>query len=223
VRPLVFAMLLLSAACVQAQPTRSCFVGALAGQAFGQSQHISSSGPVTDRFEVSGRTAGVSVGCNWPRTAWVAGPQSAWLFGVEADLSGADASAATRDLSQVGPTVTSETHFDRLATLRARVGFEPRSRWLLYGTAGLGVAWARAVIASDDGQRYEEAQKLPAVVVGGGGEYWLGRRLSLKLEYLYFAFAKKAFFDPPPPGFLDRRGGIDPELHVVRLGANVHF
>lgn len=222
-RPFALIVLLLAAAGAHAQASRTCFIGALAGQAFGQSQHTSAAGPVTDRFEVSGRTAGLGFGCNWPRAAWVAGPQSAWLFGVEADLTGADASAAARDLSTVGPTVTSETHFERLATLRARAGFEPSPRLLLYGTAGLGAAWAKAVIASDAGQRYEEAQKLAGVVVGGGGEYWLGRRVSLKLEYLYFAFAKKAFFDPPPSGFVDRRGGIDPELHVVRLGANFHF
>lgn len=222
-RPLAFTAFLLATACAYAQPTRTCFIGALAGQAFGQSQHVSSAGEVTDRFEVSGRTAGVGFGCNWPRADWVAGPQSAWLFGVEADLAGADASGAARDLTAVGPMVTSETRFERLATLRGRVGFQPRPAFLLYGTAGLGVGWARAAIASDDGQRYEEAQKLVGAVVGGGGEYWVARKLSLKLEYLYFAFAKKAFFDPPPAGFVDRRGGIDPELHVVRLGANLHF
>jgi opacity protein-like surface antigen len=218
-----FTLVLLGAACAQAQPARTCFIGAVAGQAFGQSQHLSSSAPVTDRFEFSGRTAGVSFGCNWPRAEWIAGPQSAWLFGLEADLSGADASAAARDLSTVSPTTTSETRFDRLATLRGRVGFEPRSRLLPYGTGGLGVAWAKAAISNDAGQRFEEAQKLVGAVVGGGGEYWVARLVSVRLEYLYFAFAKKAFFDPAPAGFADRQGGIDPELHVVRLGVNLHF
>lgn len=213
----VLAAALLFAAQAHAQAAaRACYAGVIAGTLFGQSTHLhSSGGEITDSFQLSGRTAGVTLGCNWPR--------GTWLVGLEADIAGADASGHGRDHGVVGPGVTSGTRIDRLATLRARLGYPASPRLLLYASAGASGGWVKATIETDDGLSFSESQKLYGGVLGGGAEYWLARVLSAKIEYLYFAFAKKAFFDPPPPGFLDRAGGLDPEVHVVRVGLNVHF
>jgi outer membrane immunogenic protein len=216
-RVALFIAAVMLAAQASAQPAaRGCYAGVLAGKVFGQSTHLhSSGGDITDNFDLSGRTAGVALGCNWTR--------GTWLTGVEADLAGADASGKGRDMGFVGGSVTSGTRFDRLATLRARLGRFTSSRLLLYASAGVSGGWAKATIEADDGRSFSDAQKLYGAALGGGAEYWLMRGLTAKVDYLYFAFAKKSFFDPPPPGFIDRGGGIDPEVHVVRVGLNVHF
>jgi outer membrane immunogenic protein len=196
--------------------SRDCHAGLFGGAVFMQSRHVNSNGgDITDRFDVNGRNAGAFLGCDWHR--------GTSFIGVEADLAGVDASGTARDLTNVGPTVTSGTRLDRLATLRARLGYAPRVPWALYGTVGVGVGWAQASIAADNGASFTDRQKLYGIAVGGGAEYRLARAISAKLEYLYFAFEQKAFFDPAPAGFADRGGGIDPEVHVVRLGINVHF
>lgn len=219
-KALVLAAALLAAGSAFAQSGgRVCHLTAFAGAVRGQSQHIHSSGmEITDRFEVNGNMAGAGFGCDWP-----VGTSASWFNGFDADLAGADASGESRDLTLVGPTVTSGTRIDRLGTIRARIGRQVSPAFALYATAGASYALAKATIASDDGQSYSDSRNIYGGVLGGGVEAKLARALSVRLEYLYFAFAKKSFFSPPPAGFVDRGGGLDPELHVLRLGLSLNF
>ena len=219
-RALAFAAAFFLAGGAFAQSSgRVCHLTAFAGAVRGQSQHVHSSGmEITDRFEVSGKTAGAGFGCDWP-----VGNSVSWFQGFDADLAGADASGESRDLTVVGPAVTSGTRIDRLGSLRVRIGRQVSPAFSLYATAGAGYALAKATIASDDGESYSDSRNIYGGVLGGGVEAKLVRALSLRLEYLYFAFAKKSFFSPPPAGFVDRGGGLDPELHVLRVGLSLDF
>jgi opacity protein-like surface antigen len=216
VRALAFAAALLPAGGALAQS--ACHVTALAGAVRGQSQHLyTSDQPITDRFEVGGGTAGLGAGCDWLYGG-------TWFSGFDLDLAGADVSGETRAIGEVGPTVTSGTQIDGLATLRARIGRRVSPIWSVYGTAGAGFARATATVKADDGRFFADTQKLYGAALGGGVEAHLTQVLSVRLEYLFFKFAKKSFFDPPPPPVhIKFGGGVDPELHVVRVGLSLNF
>ena len=195
----------------------TCHVTAFAGAVRGQAQQIHSSGqPITDEFELSGSTAGLGVGCDWLYGG-------TWFSGFDADLASADITGEGRDFPDIGPTVTSGARIDGLATLRVRIGKQVSQAFSLYATAGAGFARARATVAADDGRSFSDTQKLYGAALGGGVEARLTKALSARLEYLFFKFAKQSFFNPPPPVLADRGGGLDPELHVLRLGLSLNF
>ena len=79
-------------------------------------------------------------------------------------------------------------------TLRARFGFTPSRRWLVYGTGGLAFAEIKdslteGPVGGGAGGLTASANTTRAgFAVGGGVEAALTNRWSLKLEYLYMGF-----------------------------------
>ena len=214
-RALAFAAAFLFGGSAFAQSV--CHLTAFAGAVRGQAQQIHSSGqPITDDFELSGSTAGLGVGCDWMYGG-------TWFSGFDADLASADITGEGRDFGNIGPRVTSGARFDGLATLRARIGRQVSQAFSLYATAGAGFARATATVVADDGRSFSDTQKLYGAALGGGMDARLTKALSVRLEYLFFKFAKQSFFNPPPPVLADRAGGLDPELHVLRLGVSLNF
>jgi outer membrane immunogenic protein len=162
--------------------------------------------PLSGRTNVNGFIGGGQAGYNWQR--------GTWLFGVEADIQGSD-ERGRGDVCftagcPLGSTVfTANYKLDWFGTARARVGFLPTDRILLYATGGL--AYGR--ISAD-------APLLPLSwgstragwTVGAGVEAALDRNWSVKLEYLYMdlgnvgggsssATAVTNALNTPGPGF----------------------
>lgn len=127
------------------------YIGANGGYSWGHSttSYTGTTGlggaiaPFTTTQDLDGGLGGGQIGYNWQ---W----DKNWVFGLEADFQGTgqDGSATAPPLPivvtipgvAVTVVTTSGTFAQKLpwfGTARARIGFEPADRWLLYVTGGL--------------------------------------------------------------------------------------
>ena len=163
-----------------------------------------------------------------------------WVVGIEADIS---ASSHTETAGQfaytVGPkgtnTITALRGLDWFGTVRGRLGFLFDPKVLVYGTGG----WVYGRTRNDLNQSFSEFGTVIATATngtsststgwtaGGGVEFALDPRWSVKFEYDYLAFtdsvttvnivtAKK--IAASYTGVLP-----DNSAHTVQIGLNYHF
>jgi outer membrane immunogenic protein len=191
---------------------------------------------------------GIQVGCN---RQW-----SAVVLGVEADWQWTDtktsADATYAAFPNAGnPLFTNPAHTEHVdvsqkwvATARARFGFTPWDRVLVYGTAGIAwadfssntaVAFATApaffLVPPYSGAIHLGSASSTRVgaVAGGGIEWAIANNWSVKAEYLYmwfdgFSYASPlvASFAPAAPGYAWNTT-ITPHAQVARIGVNYKF
>jgi opacity protein-like surface antigen len=196
---------------------RDCYVGVQGGGAVGASRHHNATnGPITDDFAISGGALGANAGCLWKANRNG--------YGLEADFSALRVKGSESDEAPFfNPAFTSETHVERLATLRGVMGYEPAPRWFAYGTAGLATATGRASACAPDGTCIADEKRLCGLAGGIGAEYAMSQNLRLRFEYLSVGFAKKKFLESAPAPFSDRGGGVEADLHLFRAGVTLHF
>jgi outer membrane immunogenic protein len=132
-----------------------------------------------------GAVGGGQIGYNWQAGMWV--------FGVEADIQGADVKGSTTLNTSVAPfvpiTATATEKLDWFGTARGRVGFAANTA-LFYVTGGLAYGHvshsfftaAPAVAQSAFGS---DAQVDVGYTVGAGVEWAFNNNWSVKGEYLY--------------------------------------
>jgi outer membrane immunogenic protein len=174
---------------------------------------------------------GGQAGYNWQRDRLV--------FGVEADMNyvhlrGADSRTVPYPIlgGIFSMTVGSQSTTDWLFTLRPRVGFACNN-WLFYGTGGLALTELRGNFGFTDtlGPAIETAsisQIKAGWTVGGGMEVGLGRRWTLKAEYLYVDFGSVsttsnnlvALLPPTPFPANIFHHSTDLQASIARLGLN---
>jgi len=137
-----------------------------------------------------------------------------WLLGMEIDVSGADISRSGTEQPVGGPA---QAKVDYFGTARTRFGYV-MNRLLVYATGG--VAWTH--------DKYSWALPGPLTLandrqfhvgwtIGGGIEYALDPRWSLKLEYLYADFRTNTIERAIPPA-LSRTADLN--LSTVKVGVN---
>ncbi|TPJ46733.1 porin family protein [Mesorhizobium sp. B2-7-1] len=178
------------------------YIGVNAGGGFGTFKlSPSGGGPGSIDLSASGFLGGIQAGYNWQAGQFV--------YGVEADFQGADIKG---DLSISGPFL--ETKIDWFGTLRARIGYTPVDRFLVYGTGGL--AYGHEKISAPG---LDLSKTKVGWTVGAGAEYAITNNWSLKSEYLYTDLGK-ATFNPGGGGV-----GVDVKVpfHTVRVGLNYKF
>jgi outer membrane immunogenic protein len=185
------------------------------------------------RLNGSGFTGGGQAGYNWQKDKWV--------FGIEGDINYLginDGSSINRPVAAplVGTFIHSET--DKLGwfgTLRGRLGATVAPSFLIYGTGGLafgGVKSATTVAFTSTADAYAGSidQTRVGWTVGGGGEWMIAPKWSIKAEYLYVDLGKAGYnnvcitavcaaFAPPPSYQTDLRV----RENIVRVGVNYHF
>ncbi|MGA2044578.1 MAG: outer membrane beta-barrel protein [Roseiarcus sp.] len=121
----------------------------------------------------------------------------ALVWGVEADLDYADlkkTGSFTSAATLLGSTLTTSatTRLDYLGTARARLGYTPTARWLIYATGGLAVGEARlgGAVAADAAPALAwsgaATDTRAGYAIGAGTEFALADDLSFKLEYLRY-------------------------------------
>jgi len=97
---------------------------------------------------------------------------------------------------------------------------------MLYLTAGGAASPFKARVcptgASNAACAIQE-QTLWGLTGGFGAQWRFAKHWSVRSELLFFGFEKQGFLDPPPAGFVDRGGGLDPELRLARVGLSFHF
>ncbi len=116
---------------------------------------------------------------------------------------------------------------DYFGTLRARLGFTPADRFLIYVTGGLAYGYVSSSTSipsilglfsgSSSGMQVGWA-------VGAGNEYALSNNWSVKLEYLYIDLGSTSYTSgiPGVPGYTFSTN-IDTAQHVIRVGVNYKF
>jgi outer membrane immunogenic protein len=194
----------------------------------------------TGSMSGSGFTGGVQIGHNWQR--------GNFLYGAEADFGSfnlrgsrqasafyptAAGTVATTELYTVGSSFKT----DWLFTLRARAGWA-RDNWLIFGTAGLAVTRLEVTTSFSDtnlpapgasGAGTASATK-PGFAIGGGVEWAISNRWTVKGEYLFVNFGKvtaNATVTHPGAGLAAYSQAIsttaDLSAHLARAGVNYRF
>jgi outer membrane immunogenic protein len=175
-------------------------------------------------YSESGFVGGGQIGYNF---------QWRWLVvGPEIDLGYMNMDGNGVEPSSVGDNTRGFSNSDFYTTFRGRIGVA-LDCWLFYATGGgIGVNYDTRVFDNDIslglGELSAHKQNFDwGYTLGGGIERRLGRRWSIKVEYLYFDLGDQTFSAP----FILVRGGqlgpfgwrADTEGHIVRAGLNFHF
>jgi outer membrane immunogenic protein len=232
------------------------YVGANGGGSGGRSSTDVVLGTINRSFVVAGQTplgstsgfmlgglAGVQAGYNWQTSATV--------LGLEADIqaTGQKGDAVLPAVILVpnlciapgpcvGPPATAVTgvvdfaqKLPWFATARARVGYTPADRWLVYATGGVAVgeiktdASVTVPLAGTSSGSFDQTRV--GWVAGAGVEAALGGGWTGKVEYLHLDFGSfsNSFLALNSGG--DFRGFITGTSHVtdeiVRVGLNYRF
>jgi outer membrane immunogenic protein len=174
-----------------------------------------------------GVTGGGQFGYNLQRGCFV--------FGIEADLS-ASAMSGTSTAAPInldgasipGSQIMSHEDISWYGTLRPRLGYTVTPLLLLYGTGGLAYGHANYTAT----EAYPTNQFLGSVsntkvgwTAGGGVEYAIGKRWSLKAEYLYVDLGSQSVLVdsvPPNPPY-QSKWEWNTAFHVVSIGMNIKF
>lgn len=191
----------------------------------------SGSGDLSD----SGFTGGIQGGYNWQSGSIV--------FGGEADFGALDLGKSI-DRAGVFPFPFLGTTYalgesmstDWLVTLRGKLGYVAAPQLLLYATAG--VAFTELDFSSSYSDNAVDvtfpggagsgssSDVLTGWTVGGGGEWKLDERWSIKAEYLYLDFGSMTVAVPVSNTVAfaqTMRVDADLDIHLARIGLNYRY
>lgn len=170
-------------------------------------------GPFGGKIDFDGKlkgwVAGAYAGYNWQVANFV--------LGVEGDYTQAD----INNTQTIGG-IDVHTKVDRLASVRARVGFLVTPHLLAYGTGGVGFgsAEASATIPTETPVNLVARGNHWGWVAGGGAEYSLGAKIKVRAEYLHYDFASANYAVGVPFNFnVNSTLTVD----VVRAGLGIQF
>ncbi|GLQ78500.1 porin [Mesorhizobium huakuii] len=178
------------------------YIGVNAGGGFGTFKHTATGSPVSIDVSASGFQGGVQAGYNWQSGQVV--------YGVETDFQAADIKG---DLSF--PVTLLETKVDWFGTLRARIGYTPVDRFMIYGTGGL--AYGHFETAINNGSLSGSKTKA-GWTLGAGAEYAINTNWTIKSEYLYTDLGKADVINLGGNTLTDKIA-----FHTVRVGLNYKF
>jgi outer membrane immunogenic protein len=179
------------------------YVGIAGGYAELDTRFTDAGGTTTGDFRDTGWLLGGTLGWNWQA------PGSAFVWGIEADLSYVDLDART-NVGCAAPGCNNDLR--ALGTIRGRAGIAANN-WLFYVTGG--------VAGGDFDQNVPglagNSEVLFGWTVGAGVEVAFSGRWSAKLEYLYVDFEDSTIPTPVPTT-------ADPnEVHIIRAGLNYRW
>lgn len=153
--------------------------------------------------KADGAVYGGQLGYNWQIGSFV--------VGLEGDFQG----TSIKYSETVAPGVIGEAKIPAFATVRGRVGYAWNSL-LLYATGGWAYTQSKASLSAG-GLSISDSSWGSGYAIGGGVEYALWDRWSVKGEYLYL---KSGDTTLTLAGFTQ---SIDYKYNVVRAGLNYRF
>lgn len=170
------------------------------------------------------------------------------VLGVETDFNYANIESKRDGFGRVvaGPfaneqTFAAKTKVEWFGTVRARLGFTPMERLMVFGTGGLAYGNVKVSAAETDRFLFNGAAVVTNTwhgskndtrvgwTLGAGAEYALTNNLSLKAEYLYVDLGKQRFssiYGGPVPALAGTAGARvdhDTKFSIVRAGVNYRF
>lgn len=154
--------------------------------------------------DADGFVGGGQIGYNWQAAG------SPFVFGLEADIQGAD-----MDSSATAGGVTATARINAFGTVRGRIGYA-WDRAMLYATGGW--AYTRTSLSlTGPGGSISDSDWSSGYTIGGGLEWALWDRWSVKGEYLYVNTQDVSL----------TLGGVtvngDYDFSVIRAGLNYRF
>ena len=189
------------------------FFGMSIGVGLGQSRHTAAAGDLTPSFDLTGGVYGLALGYNWQA--------GTLLYGIDTDFSVATIRGTSGYLGAPAGFLA-ETSERWLATYRGRVAYV-RDSWMFYLTAGGATADVK-IIATEPGPGIAtETRTRWGWTAGVGVEAGRIHSFTVKAEYLFVDLGNVSYFNPPPPGFINRAGGVPVYDHIFRLGLNHKF
>lgn len=211
------------------------YVGLNAGAAFNDSSYkIKPSGDnalvglpsASGDFDDTTFTGGVEAGYNYQINNFVIGLETDFNYnGIDESEHG------SRTISEDSRfTYTVKQDVDYFGTLRARLGYTPTSTLLLYATGGLAyghVSSSSKVLFTYDGEKYSDSESSvrSGWTIGGGLEYALSCKWSIKAEYLYVDLGSQSLKDGNQfcGESCSYKTDIKTREHVARFGINYKF
>lgn len=176
--------------------------------------------------DIDGFLGGVQAGFNYQAGAFV--------VGLEADFQLSDIAESSRFNFAAGNFALASTSIDWFGTLRARAGFVPTERLLVYATGGLIYASVstRSDIFLNGGSgvpQFTYSGSSDEVefgwTLGGGLEFAATNNVTLRAEYLYYDLGETShvgFPRAPNPPFAFRND-YETDGHIVRAAVNYKF
>jgi outer membrane immunogenic protein len=205
------------------------YLGVNVGGSWGhQDVSVLNPGPtLTNSNNVNGVIGGGQIGYNWQ------GPNSPWVFGIEADIQGSGQRAtglfSTPPVTGVavvpGSSVAYEDKLDWFGTLRGRVGWAmgDQGRFLPYITGGLAYGGGNlngsGSIAGTP-VAFSASHTYVGWTVGAGLEWAMWNRWTAKVEYLYIDFGNGPSVALTPVVTLTTNHLTD---NIGRVGLNYRF
>lgn len=181
----------------------------------------------------SGFVGGVQIGYNWQLN-------NGWVVGAEADFQGStlkSKNSITSDYGFYSDSSEIKTKVDWFGTVRARVGYTPTERLLVYGTGGLAYGKVKTSYNWQydiDGENFIDtgfstSKTKAGWTIGAGAEYAITNNWTFKSEYLYTdlgkANSRATLYDYNENGAFGATGDVSSSVkfHTVRVGLNYKF
>lgn len=206
------------------------YIGVNAGYAGGKFKHpaslyhgefeqtLNGSADVT----ASGFAGGVQAGYNWQFDNNV-------IAGIEADFQGSNLKGEVKGRidvpNQFDASAKAGTKVDWFGSLRARLGYTPVDRFMVYATGGYayGKVKSHASYSIDGiGEGISKSKTKSGWTVGAGAEYAINTNWTLKTEYLYTDLGKTKLFNASND-FVGAKLDAKVKFHTVRAGINYKF
>ncbi len=188
------------------------YIGINAGYAGGNVKLTDNEdGEESQKFNSSGFIGGVQAGYNWQFNKAIIGLETDFqASGIKADLN-----------------IFNDTHLKNkvqwFGTLRARLGYLPTERIMVYATGGAAYGKVKTGVSySEFSEENVSASKTKwGYAVGAGAEYALSNNWTFKTEYLYtdLGKAKLSFIQDGEKITLKNKSNF----HTVRVGLNYKF
>jgi outer membrane immunogenic protein len=162
---------------------------------------------------MTGGVYGLALGYNWQA--------GTVLYGIDTDISVATLRGTSGYLGAPAGFLA-ETSERWLATYRGRVALV-RDSWMFYLTAGGATADVKIIATEPGAGVATESRTRWGWTAGVGVEAARIHSFTVKAEYLFVDLGNVSYFNPPPPGFINRAGGVPVHEHILRLGLNHKF
>lgn len=176
-----------------------------------------------------------------PYSGWFGGLQAGyqlqwgpWVAGIETDFQWSDISSKGQSLgSEQGPTFDTTAKVDFFGTVRVRGGIALGPA-LFYATGGMAYGRGIGTVVVTPGTPETPGAGGPfpgrdsnvtvGWSVGGGAEYALTDRISLRAEYLHVDLGDAVYvFELAGSGGSYIRGKYANDMDIARMGLNVRF
>jgi outer membrane immunogenic protein len=218
------------------------YVGLNAGYGWGESKVDVTQNPNSALFGANpfgysvkpdGFIGGAQIGYNLQFNALVVGIEADFQFSTMKKSNGFQGLPLNPAGVQAISRSDTTSKMDYFGTIRARLGFTPMDRLLIYGTGGVMFAQMK----NDSTTQYNNVPFDPAFryigsssstktgyVVGAGAEYAFTNNITAKIEYLYYDLGKQNYIGlRTGPANFSLNYDVKNTGNIVRAGVNYKF